>query len=333
MTKLINLSHTEMRVHPDRLINAIPKEVLTYPSLEKQEELKSKLAEHYSVNPSQICLGSGSAEIIDGITAAFGKRILIFVPTFFLFDLYSKKYGSDVDYVPWAWKDNAIDIPSGKLDNKSLIWVCSPNNPTGHWVDPGFILELASKTNAIIAVDENFSLFKDPEELPLAASKEAPPNVISVMGFSKIFGIPGQRLGFAIGDESVISRINSLFEPYHVNALAVKYGLMTLELWPEYKELIKQVINRRHDLSTALEKMGYELLPGNGSWLAIKFNDPGQTDSFGQMLETRGVKGLTFYEFEFSYVDRDPYFRLAVPTAEEYDVTLAVLRDVKKEFC
>jgi histidinol-phosphate/aromatic aminotransferase/cobyric acid decarboxylase-like protein len=319
-----------MRILPERLINAIPKEVLTYPSLEKQEELKRKLAGHYAVKPSQICLGSGSAEIIDGITAAFGRKILTFVPTFFLFDFFSKKYGSDVEFLPWPWRNNEIDIPAGKLSDISLIWICNPNNPTGHWIDPSFIIKTAAKTDAIIAVDENFSLFKDPDGIPLAAMSDIPPNIVSVIGFSKIFGIPGQRLGFAIGEKSVITKINSLFEYYHVNALAVKYGMMTLEYWVEYKKLIKEVIERRHDLLIALEKMGYELLPGFGSWVAMKFNDPDQTEKFKLLLESKGVRGLPFFEFEFSYSSKDPYFRLAVPSAEEYEGTLASLRDAKK---
>ena len=189
---------------------------------------------------------------------------------------------------------------------------------------------MASKTDAIVAVDENFAVFSNPDNIPVGSLPDAPSNVISLLSFSKIFGIPGQRLGYAVGHPDIISRLEPLFEVYHINALSSKYGHLTLSHWSEYKILIKNVIKVRHKLEGALRAMGFGVLPSNGNWVSIRLKDAEQADFVRKTLLLDGISGITFFDFEFSYIDREPYFRLAVPTSEEYPVLLPALHKLRQ---
>lgn len=329
--RIVDLKHTQMRVLPEEVRRQLLPEAFTYPNLEEQHKLVLMLADHHGVSPEQLCLGSGSGELIDGIISAFGQRIMTFVPTFFLFDFYSKKYNSKVEFVEWAWEDNKLKLDESKVSEQTLIWICNPNNPTGHLVDKDFIYDLAERSKAIIALDENFLVFNEPEANPMAAAKDAPDNIISIMSFSKIYGIPGQRLGYAIGKKSHIKKLNDQFSLFHINALAVKYGKLTLGHWNDYKILIEGVIKRRELIGARLKELGFDLLPLNGSWFSIRFKDVEENERVIKLLAESGIIGIPFYHFEFSYLEKPPCLRFAVPTEEDFIFTLNAFEKLKKQ--
>lgn len=320
-----------MRSIPEGLKKILPAEALKYPDMSIQTELRSRLSDHHDVSPDKLCLGSGSSELIDVIAACFGQRILNFVPTFYLFEYFSRKYHSHVEQIEWPWIENRLDFDESQMNDKTLVWICNPNNPTGHWIEHEQILELASKTDALIALDENFAVFKDPDKPPLAAHPEAPDNLISIMSFSKVFGIPGLRLGYAIGNADHMAKLEARFEYYHINAIAAKYGLEAFDYWDEFRGLLKNVGIIRDRLSGELDSMGFEHFPSHGNWISLKFDNCEQVDMVDELLTTLGVIGSPFFGFEFSYKKREPYFRMAIPTEEEYPHLIEALRIVKEK--
>jgi len=198
--------------------NRYPDDILT--------ELKKKLATHWSVNEENILMGAGSSEIIGLalMTAGtkFRKQFLVADPAYSVWQNQAKAFGYDAAKIPLD-KDRKYDLDKMLTRTKyipaTFIYICNPNNPTGTFVDPDAIRRFSETIpkDTFIFVDEAYTEYADlPSLASLAISK---PNIIVAKTFSKIYGLAGARVGYAIAHPSTIKKLAS-FQPWPDGAVS-----------------------------------------------------------------------------------------------------------------
>jgi histidinol-phosphate/aromatic aminotransferase/cobyric acid decarboxylase-like protein len=210
------------------------------------------------------------------------------------------------------------------------LWICNPNNPTGEWIDKDKILHLAHCVNGIISIDESFAVFKDPLAQPFASTGNR--NLISIRSFSKIFGIPGIRLGYAIANKDIISKIRSVLEPFSVNTLAITYGSIVISHWKHYNKLLIKTIKLREHLEQELLHYGFNVLHSNGNWITLKFKTIKETEIFQKRLKRNGILCNNWWNFEFTYLRKEPYIRITLPRQNEYNLLIKALQKTQREY-
>lgn len=192
--------------------NRYPDDILT--------ELKKKLASQWSVNEDNILLGAGSSEIIGlSLIAAgtkFRKQFLVADPAYSVWQNQARAFGYEASKIPLD-KDRKYDLEKMlarvKYIPPTIIYICNPNNPTGTFIDPDAIRRFTETIpkDSYIFIDEAYTEYADlPSLASLAISR---PNIIVAKTFSKVYGLAGARIGYAIAHPSTIKKLAS-FQPW-----------------------------------------------------------------------------------------------------------------------
>ncbi|MFH1852844.1 MAG: aminotransferase class I/II-fold pyridoxal phosphate-dependent enzyme, partial [Candidatus Neomarinimicrobiota bacterium] len=195
-----------------------------------QRELKLALAGIKNLPPESIFLGNGSDEAIDLLIRAFCEpgrdKILIMPPTYDMYAVSAAINNVAVVQVPLD-RDFGIDrqklLPFLEDPLLKLVFICSPNNPTGNLPDRREILEIAMKFNGLVVLDEAYQDFATADSL--AMELERHPNLVVLQTFSKARALAGARLGMAFAQPAVIDLLNRIKPPYNINQLTQKAAL------------------------------------------------------------------------------------------------------------
>ena len=198
-----------------------------------QLELKKQIAAVKGVSPEQIFLGNGSDEAIDLPYRCFTRpgidNVVAIEPTYGMYKVCADI--NDVEYRPVLLDDN-YQISAEKLLNASdantkIIWICSPNNPTGNSIQREEIEQVLNKFEGIVIVDEAYSDFSSQRPFRLDLTKY--PNLVVLNTFSKAWGCAAIRLGMAFASKEIISIYNKVKYPYNVNQLTQQKALEALK--------------------------------------------------------------------------------------------------------
>jgi len=225
----------------------------------KQEELKQVLSVQKNVSPKQIFIGNGSDEIIDLLFRAFCEpkqdKAYVFNPTYGMYKVSAQI--NQVELVNLKLGD-AFQWPSFKsiqdqIKTKGLMFICSPNNPTGNSCSLSDIKNMADQFNGLLVVDEAYIDFSD---LPSAITLiESTPNLVVVQTFSKALGLAGLRLGMAFANPIIINVLNKIKPPYNVNTYSQSIGKETILNQDRIKEDIRRIQKERVRLVIELEQL------------------------------------------------------------------------------
>ena len=161
------------------------------------QELKRAVATYTGVDPSRVTTGCGSDDVIDSTLRAFlepGDVIAFPDPTFVMLPYFSKVSGLRAAAVPLK-PDFDIDVDGLLATGAKLIYVCTPNNPTGTVASRGALERLVDKAPGVVLLDEAYAEFARESHLDLAVR----PNVLVARTLSKAFGLAGMRVGYAVG--------------------------------------------------------------------------------------------------------------------------------------
>lgn len=198
-----------------------------------QLELKKQIATVKGVSPEQIFLGNGSDEAIDLPYRCFTRpgidNVVAIEPTYGMYKVCADI--NDVEYRPVLLDDN-YQISAEKLlnacdANTKIIWICSPNNPTGNSIQREEIEQVLNKFEGIVIVDEAYSDFSSQRPFRLDLTKY--PNLVVLNTFSKAWGCAAIRLGMAFASKEIISIYNKVKYPYNVNQLTQQKALEALK--------------------------------------------------------------------------------------------------------
>ena len=217
------------------------------------KNLKRAISELWGMDPGQMMLGNGSDELIQAIILAFGGPVLIPVPTFAMYEITAKALSQDVTTVPLG-KD--FDLDADKLIKKAkqvkarVIFLASPNNPTGSRFSDDAVRKVLEKVNAAVVIDEAYYSFSGRSFLPFLKSH---PNMILLRTLSKI-GFAGLRVGVLAAAPKVIEELNKIRLPYNINALSQVVAVAALNHRDVIDRQISLLISERERLYNALSR-------------------------------------------------------------------------------
>ncbi|WP_299155610.1 histidinol-phosphate transaminase [uncultured Christiangramia sp.] len=248
----------------------------------QQMLLKSKISEIKQVPERQILLGNGSDEVLDLIFRAFcepGKdNIISLPPTYGMYKVLSginnienrevlltSEFEPDVDAIL-----EAVDA------NTKLLFLCSPNNPSGNSFNTETIKKLLKSFNGLVVIDEAYIDFSDVAGWSQSLDKY--PNLIITQTFSKAFGMAGIRLGMLFASAEIIKILNRIKPPYNVNELTQQRAIKGLQNYSEIKHQVIDIKSERDYLSKQLLQLNYvaKIFPSDANFLLIKVDDADQ---------------------------------------------------------
>ncbi len=224
-----------------------------------QTELKSKLSKIKGIAPSQIFLGNGSDEAIDLCYRVFcepkADNVVAIEPTYGMYKVCADI--NDVAYRP-VLLDEGYQLNADKLlaqcdAHTKLIWICSPNNPTGNNMQRDEVKKVLTTFQGIVVVDEAYSDFS-----PARTFREDLnfyPNLIVLNTFSKAWASAAIRLGMAFAQEPIIELFNKVKYPYNVNYLTQKRAIEVLDKRDEIDTWIKILLRERGQLISAFSEL------------------------------------------------------------------------------
>jgi len=242
-----------------------------------QKALKEKLSKLKSIPSKNIFIGNGSDEIIDLVFRIFcepGKdKVITFPPTYGMYEVSAGINNVEIITVPLT-ADFQIDFKefyrqTKENQNIKIVFVCSPNNPTGNSIDN--IETLLQKNNAIVVVDEAYIDFSERPSLVEKIHKY--PNLIVSQTFSKAFGLAAARVGIAYANEAIVALLNKVKPPYNVSALNQKAALEVVENFTLVQDRINLILSEKEQLINQLSELDevIKIYPSDANFLLVEF--------------------------------------------------------------
>jgi histidinol-phosphate aminotransferase len=244
-----------------------------------QWKVKEKLAAIKGIPPQHIFLGNGSDECIDILYRAFcnpGKdNVIICPPTYGMYEVSANI--NDVEVRRARLLDNfqldTIHLENLVDENTKIIWLCSPNNPTGNALHREDVETVLNNFPGLVVIDEayiNFSRYRS-----FIPALQEYPNLVVMQTLSKAWGLAGLRLGMAFASEAVIEVYNRVKPPYNISQSTQELVLKALEEVGQVNDMIKLIVAMREALVTTLEKlpMVQKVYPSDANFLLVKVTD------------------------------------------------------------
>ena len=218
-----------------------------------QVELKSKLEKLKGIKSSSIFIGNGSDEIIDIAFRIFcnpGKdKALTFTPTYGMYTVSAAINQVELMQVPLN-NEFQIDLKQVEAfledENLKLIFICSPNNPTGNIINKNDIISILKKFKGIVIIDEAYIDFSESESFTLLLNKYD--NLIVSQTFSKAWGLAAARIGIAYACDKIISLFNKVKPPYNVSQLNQLSVIEAIENKDSFDKNVNTLLKEREDL-------------------------------------------------------------------------------------
>jgi histidinol-phosphate aminotransferase len=247
----------EAEVFLDANENPYPTPYNRYPD-PLQRKVKEKLAALRGVKPSQIFLGNGSDEGIDLLIRAFCEpnrdSVLITDPTYGMYSVCAEVNAVNIQQVLLT-PDYDLDLDSfpKTFDATKIIFLCSPNNPTGNLLSRDKIIEVLNRFYGIVVVDEAYIDFAKSKSFVDELNKF--PNLVVLQTFSKAWGLAGLRLGMCFASEEIISVLNKIKYPYNVNIRTQEIALEALDNAYRKDTWVDEILTQRDKLVKDLRKL------------------------------------------------------------------------------
>ncbi len=290
-----------------------------------QTKLKKVLSKIKEISTKNIFLGNGSDEILDMIFRIFCEpnldNVIINTPTFGMY-----KVLSDINNVTCKKvllnADFQLDVGNiiKSVDKQTkVIFICSPNNPTGNLIKKKDILTLVKTLNLIVVIDEAYIDFTDANSWLNEIEKHK--NLIVTQTLSKAYGMAGLRLGICYANEVTIELLKKIKMPYNVNVLTQNNALKYLENENHIRNKIQEILTNKKTLIQELSKIGLvkKIYPSDTNFLLVKVDDANkryqQLVNNGVVVRNRTNEPLC-----------ENCLRITVGTGEENDKLIHVLK-------
>ena len=245
----------------------------------QQMSVKAILAKQKSVKSNQILLGNGSDEVLDLLFRAFCEpkvdNVITLPPTYGMYGVLAninavenKEVLLSNDFQPQIQK-----IMAAITENTKIIFLCSPNNPTGNSFEDESIVFLLQNFKGLVVIDEAYIDFSSKESW--INELDEYPNLLITQTLSKAYGLAGIRLGICYGSSDVISVLNKIKPPYNVNELSQKRALDRLNNKEKIASEISSIIDQREELLKVLLKVKFveKIYPTEANFILIKVDD------------------------------------------------------------
>lgn len=304
---------------------------------EKQPiKLIEKLANILSVDLNQIILACGSDEVINLLIRLFcmaGKDAIITCPpTYGMYSVYAQLQGAKVIEVPLI-KENGFQLDLESIlaksnENVKIVFLCSPNNPTGNLLNKEDILYLCNKlaNKCIIVVDQAYIDYADTPSL--SCSIDQYDNLAILRTFSKAYGLAGARLGVLLSNQNIIRWLLKIIAPYPLSSLNTKLIIDALssKRLLQIKKQIACIKVERKRLSEMLKKISFvkKIWPSSANYLLVEMED-------SEKVMDECLKNGIILRSMFDKLGLKNCIRISVGLPEENDELIKILRQVKHQ--
>ena len=241
-----------------------------------QQKLKEKLAFVKQIAANQIFIGNGSDECIDILFRTFcepGKdNIIICPPTYPMYEVSANINDVSIQKAPLLsdYQLNIAHVEQLVNTHTKIIWICSPNNPTGNSLDRIDIETILNHFEGIVVVDEAYINFS--KQKSFVQSLIDYPNLVVLQTLSKAWGLAGLRLGMCFASPQIIGYMNKVKAPYNINIVTQELALQALEEVGQVNDMIKLLVDMRIALAEVIASMPHviKVFPSDTNFLFVK---------------------------------------------------------------
>ena len=293
-----------------------------------QEDLKAELAQVKGVPAEYMFLGNGSDEAIDLIYRIFCEprkdNVVAISPTYGMYEVCA--HINDVEYRP-VLLDEGFQMNARKLldatdSHTKVIWICSPNNPTGNCMQRQEVETVLKEFDGIVVVDEAYSDFN--QVRPFRGDLPLYPNLVVLNTMSKAWASAAIRLGMAFADPSIIALFNKVKYPYNVNILTQQQAREMIHNRPKLQQWMTTILTERRHLMPAVAELPFckQVYPTDANFFLIRVTDAKRLYNYlvdhGIIVRNRSRVALC-----------DNCLRITVGTPQENCELLSALRQYK----
>ncbi len=295
------------------------------------EDLKVKIADYSGVNPANIIVGGdGADEILDLLGKTLiehGDEFIVPIPSYMYYEFTLKIHGGVPVYAEWNVEENKLNLESvlDAITTKTrLIFLCTPNNPTGGLIDKEDIIEVLESTDALVVVDEAYFEFAEVNNVDLLTNYD---NLLILRTFSKVFGLAGMRIGYALSNPELLEYMHRVKPVFSLTKLSYLSALATLDDEEYIKRSIEIGIESREYLYENMSKFNkLRVFPSKANYILVNIRKTKMTSKeFAEELLKRGI--IVRDCSSFKGLD-DHWIRVSVGTMEEDVKFIEVLNDL-----
>lgn len=284
--------------------------------------LRDKLATYTGTQSEQIVISNGSDDLIELIIKVFvqpGQQVLLPVPTFFVYWHATQVLGGVPVFVQRT-SDFGLDVEAlvtKVTPNTKVLYIANPNNPTANLVDRGTLIEVLSRVNCMVVVDEcYFELC----QATIADLVDTYPHLIVLRSLSKSFGLAGLRIGYAIANAQIVDYLYRAAQLFPVNKVAIAAGIAALEDQPYIQANLQRVLAEKPKLSQGLQDLGLKVYPSATNFLFV--NTKPLSLRSQDLVKALQDQNIWVADFGSKPGLGDHYFRTAVGTPPENQALL-----------
>lgn len=241
--------------------------------------LRARLAQRYGLDPSEVFVANGSNEVLQTLLLTYGgvgRKTALFEPTFAMHGHISKTVGSTVIEGDRA-DDYSLDLDEVRRvvteHSPEVLFLCSPNNPSGIVDPPGTVEEVLSimdGTGGLLVVDEAYGQFADHSAVDLI-NDDTP--LVVTRTFSKTWAMAGARLGYVLGPSWLIAELEKTVLPYHLDSFKQAAGIAALDFSDEMDERVEGIKGERERMIAALGELPVTVWPSGANFFLFRADD------------------------------------------------------------
>lgn len=290
--------------------------------------LKQQLATHWNVGSEHIVMGAGSSEIL-GLVAILasmkGKKMISPFPTFGSWYKVAELMGANIQKIPLTAGDKTMDLAAmlSAVDNQtSLMYVCNPNNPTGTVIENhllrNFVEECSKK--CMVLVDEAYTEFENLPSLSDMAIKN--PNIVVAKTFSKIYGLAGARIGYAIAHADTIIKLGQI-QPWpnvSISAVTANAAMAALKDEAFITNCRKKNKEAREMCYNTFKQLKLDYIPSAASFVMVNISNMG--DRYTQQMQSKNI----FVQYRDFWNGK--WSRVSMGTLEEMQLFTTALKEI-----
>jgi histidinol-phosphate aminotransferase len=244
-----------------------------------QLKVKEKIAFIKKIPVDQIFLGNGSDEAIDLLFRCFCEpgidEVVIFPPTYGMYEVSANINNIKLNRVPLT-EQFQLDLEALEQTIKpstKIIWICSPNNPTGNSIDREAIEMILNNFDGLVVIDEAYINFS--RQKSWLSDLQDYPNLVVLQTLSKAWGLAGIRLGMAFASPEIIGYLNKVKPPYNISEPVQELAVKALEEIGQVNDMIVTLVNERQNMVTSLlqNEEVVKVYPSDANFLLVKFKD------------------------------------------------------------
>lgn len=307
------------------------KSINRYPE-SQLKELVGEVAKYSDVDDSQVIIGGdGADEIIDVLAKTFiddGDEFIVPLPSYMYYEYLLKQYGAHPVYASWDLEKNELDVDSifdALSDKTKMIFLCSPNNPTGTLIPKDVLSDIASRNpNVLVVVDEAYFEYSEVTNKDLINEFD---NIFIIRTMSKVLGLAGMRIGYGLACSEIIEYMHRIKPVFSLTRLSFVAALNTFRDTDYIVQSIQKGIESRQYLYDELSKIdSINVFPSKSNFMLIDVRNTGFTASeLALELMKRGiiVRDCT------SFKGLDEYWiRISICTLEEDKKFIDIMNEV-----